>query len=234
MKSDLVNQLVEIRKRLIYILLGFVASFLLIFHFLNSIFIFVASPLLHYLQTGVKLVATDVLSPFFVPLKLGIIVAVFISLPNTIYQIWKYISPGLYLREKKMILPLIFFGVILFALGVVFCYYLVLPTLFKFVVSVKSINIEMFMDISKYLDFILTLFLVFGISFELPILIICLLYFGIVDTVKLRKFRPYIFVLCFVLAAIVTPPDVFSQSILALSLYVLYELGILSSYFIRK
>lgn len=227
MKSELISHLVEIRKRLIYILIGFFVVFLCLFHFVNDIFIFISKPLLHYLPSSTKLVATDVLSPFFVPLKLGAILAVFISLPNTIYQIWSFIAPALYRHERKLILPLCFFALFLFILGVSFCYYLVLPMMFKFIAHIKATDIDMFTDIGKYLDFVLTLFLVFGLSFQLPIIIVILLYFKLVELKGLKDLRPYIIVLCFIVAAIFTPPDVFSQTILAVSLYVLYELGML-------
>lgn len=230
MNSELINQLIEIRKRLIYILLGFVVTFLCIFHFVNNIFSFVAIPLLHYLPNNTKLIATDVLSPFFVPIKLGAILAVLFSMPNTIYQIWCYIAPGLYKQERKLILPLSLAAILLFILGIMFCYYLVLPLLFQFIAHIKADNIDMFTDISKYLDFILTLFLVFGLSFQLPIVIFGLLYFKVVDIKKLRSLRPYVIVICFIVAAIVTPPDVFSQTILAVSLCILYELGMLFAY----
>jgi len=228
--NELINQLVEIRKRLIYILIGFIIAFLCIFHFVNDIFSFVSLPLLHYLPSSTKLIATDVLSPFFVPLKLGAILAVLLSLPNTVYQVWCYVAPGLYKHERKLILPMSFAAIFLFILGLAFCYYLVLPMMFKFIAHIKANDIDMFTDISKYLDFILTLFLVFGLSFQLPIVIFVLLYLKLVEIKKLKSLRPYIIVLCFIVAAIVTPPDVFSQTILALSLYILYEFGMLFAY----
>lgn len=227
-------QLVELRKRLIYSLLGFIIVFAILFNFKNDIFNLIAAPLLEYLPSGTKLIATDVTAPFFVPLKINAIAALFLSLPNTVFQIWQYISPGLYKHERKLILFITLSAIVLFCLGILFCYFLVLPILFNFINHIKSAEIEMFTDIDKYFNLVLTLFSVFGISFQMPIAIFCLIYFKLVSITNIRKIRPYVFIACFILAAIVTPPDVLSQSLLALSLYILYELGIIAGSLLSK
>lgn len=229
MNEALVTQLIQIRRRLIFIFIGIILAFAILFNFRNNLFNLIATPLLKYLPTGTKLVATDVTAPFFVPLKITGIIAVFTSLPNTVFQIWQYVAPGLYRNERKLLLFIILFSIILFCIGILFCYFLVLPLLFNFISHIKADDIEMFTDINKYLDLVLTLFMVFGISFQMPIAIFCLTYFNLVSVITMRKLRPYIFVGCFILAAIVTPPDIFSQSLLALSLYILYEIGILAA-----
>jgi sec-independent protein translocase protein TatC len=194
----------------------------------------IAKPLLEYLPKGTKLIATDVMAPFFVPLKITAIAALVLSLPNTIFQIWQYVAPGLYKHERILLLFIILFSIILFITGILFCYFLVLPLLFNFISHIKASNIEMFTDINKYLDLVLTLSTVFGISFQMPIVIFCLIYFNLAQIETIIKLRPYVFVGCFILAAIVTPPDIFSQSILAISLYILYEFGIIATKILGK
>jgi len=229
MNEVLVTQLIELRRRLIFIFIGFILVFAILFNFKNNMFDQIAKPLLEYLPKGTKLIATDVIAPFFVPLKITAIAAIFLSLPNTIFQIWQYIAPGLYKHERKLLFFIIVFAILLFSLGILFCYFLVLPLLFNFISHIKANDIEMFTDINKYLDLVLTLFTVFGISFQMPIAIFCLIYFNLVEVTTIKKLRPYIFVGCFIMAAIVTPPDIFSQSILAISLYILYEFGIIAT-----
>jgi sec-independent protein translocase protein TatC len=178
MNEALVIQLIELRKRLIFIFIGFIIVFAILFNFKNNMFDQIAKPLLEYLPTGTKLIATDVMAPFFVPLKITAIAALIASLPNTIFQIWQYIVPGLYKHERILLLFIILFSIVLFILGILFCYFLVLPLLFNFISHIKASNIEMFTDINKYLDLVLTLFTVFGISFQMPIAIFCLIHFN--------------------------------------------------------
>lgn len=234
MNEHFIQQLIELRKRLIYALIGFIISILILLNFKNSLFQWVAKPLLKYLPTGAKLIATDVTAPFFVPLKIVALAALFVSLPNSIFQIWQFIAPGLYRHERKLIFLIIVAAIVLFISGILFCYFLALPLLFNFIGHFKAADVEMFTDISKYLDLVLTLFTVFGLSFQMPIAIFCLIYFNFVPIATIKKLRSYIFVGCFIVAAIVTPPDIFSQSILALSLYILYESGILAAKFFIK
>ena len=227
MNQEFVVHLIELRKRLIYILIGFLLVFAALFHFANEIYAVLANPLLTYLPRGTQLIATDVTSPFFVPLKLTAITAILFSLPNTVYQIWRFIVPALYQHERKLMLISIFCIIVLFISGMLFCYYIVLPALFSFIGRIKSQEITMLTDVSKYLDLVMDLFLVFGITFQTPVIIFLLIYFNIVQHSKLAGLRKYVFVACFIIAAIVTPPDVLSQTLLAIPLYLLYELGML-------
>ena len=227
MNTEFLIHLIELRKRLIYILIGVLIAFFGLFHFANTIYAIVSQPLLVYLPHGTQLIATDITSPFFAPLKLTAYVAIFISLPNTVYQIWRFVAPGLYLHEQKLIVASVMSVIILSTLGMLFCYFVVLPTLFNFIGHIKSQEITMLTDITKYLDFILNLFLVFAIAFQTPVVIFLLIYFGIVKHSKMASLRKYILVGCFIIAAIVTPPDVLSQTMLAIPLYLFYEIGML-------
>jgi sec-independent protein translocase protein TatC len=227
MNQDVIGHLIELRRRLIFILLGFLVVFLCLFHFSNNLYDGLAKPLLTYLPHGTQLIATDVTSPFFVPLKLTAIVAGLLSLPNTVYQIWHFIAPGLYRHEKKLMLITLISVIILFACGMLFCFFIVLPTLFNFIAKIKASDIAMMTDISKYLDLVLSLFIIFGTAFQMPIIIYLLIYFNIVTHTKMADMRKYMLVGAFIIAAIVTPPDILSQTMLAIPLYLLYELGLL-------
>jgi sec-independent protein translocase protein TatC len=225
--QEILEHLIELRKRLLYTIIGFLVVFLSIFHFANNIYLIISNPLLYYMPAGTKLIATDVTSPFFVPVKLTEIVAIFISLPNTIYQLWQFVAPGLYKHEKKLILVMIVAALALFLLGIVFAYFVVLPTLFNFINHFKAADISMLTDITKYLDLVLHLFVIFGFSFQMPIVIFLLIYFDVVHLETMIKMRKYYFVGSFIVAAIVTPPDVLSQTMFAIPFYLLYELGVL-------
>jgi sec-independent protein translocase protein TatC len=225
--DEITRHLIELRKRLIWIIAGYIFIFLCLAPFANHLYNLLSSPLLTYLPHGTQVVAIDVISPFFVPLKLVVLIALVISLPNICYQIWCFIAPALYRHEQRLFLGLSISVISLFMLGVLFCYFIVLPALFGFIAHIKASQITMMTDINNYLNFVLTLFTIFGICFQMPVIIFLLLRFKIVTVQKMRKLRPYMFVLCFVIAAIVTPPDVLSQTLLALPLYLLYELGIL-------
>ncbi len=229
MNQDIISHLTQLRIRLIFILIGFLVVFLSLYHFSNNLYDFLAHPLLSYLPKDTHLIATDVTSPFFVPLKLTGAVAILISLPNTIYQIWQFIAPALYRHEKKLMLITTTLVITLFILGVVFCFYIVLPTLFNFISKTKAPNIEMLADINKYFDLVLSLLIIFGIAFQMPIITYLLIYFKIVTHKKIISLRKYMFVIMFIIAAIVTPPDIISQIMLAIPLYLLYEIGILLS-----
>ncbi|MCE2706535.1 MAG: twin-arginine translocase subunit TatC [Proteobacteria bacterium] len=232
--QELVINLIELRKRIIYILIGLLIVFIPLFKFANQLYDILAKPLLRYMPVGTQLIATDITSPFFVPLKLALLCTFVISLPNTVYQIWQYTAPAMFRHEKRMIIVTFICVTILFALGIGFCYYVVLPVIFKFIGNIKSSDILMMTDIGKYADFVLDLFLVFGICFQTPIIVFLIIYFNLVNYVKIKKLRPYIFVGCFIIAAILTPPDVISQTLLAIPLYLLYELGLLISLIIKN
>ena len=231
--ENLTLHLIELRKRLIWTIIGFLLFFLVLSPWANQLYQQLASPISRFLPSGSQLIATDITSPFFVPLKLTAIVAFVLSLPNSLYQIWQFISPGLYKKEQKLFASIIASAFCLFLCGICFCYFLVLPAIFHFINHFKSVEITMFTDINKYLDFVLSLFIIFGIAFEMPVIIFLLIYFGILTIKKAQEMRSYIFVACFILAAIVTPPDVLSQTMLALPLFLLYELGILAACLFR-
>ena len=230
MNQELINNLIELRKRLIYCIIGFFVIFLCLFKFANTLYELLAQPLLSYIPLGTKLIATDITSPFFIPLKLTLLCAFFLSLPNSVYQLWQYVAPAMFRHEKRMLCITFMCVICLFILGVLFCYFLVLPTLFKFIGNIKSSEIAMMTDITKYFDFVINLFLVFGICFQAPVVVFLLIHFNLVSYTKMKKLRPYVFVSCFILAAILTPPDVLSQTMLALPLYILYEFGLLIAY----
>ncbi len=234
MTTEYINHLIELRKRLIFIIIGIIICFLALFHFANDIYQYLSIPLFKYLPTGTKLIATDITSPFFTPLKITLYVALFISIPHTLFQIWQFIAPALYKHEKILIFYFIVAALVLSVLGMLFCYYIVLPTIFKFIGQFKSHDIIMLTDITKYLDFVLKLFLIFALAFQTPIVIFLLIYFDIVSLSKMKSLRRYVIVGCFVVAAIVTPPDVLSQTILAIPLYLFYELGMLFAKLIKS
>lgn len=234
-KDQFVNHLIELRKRALFIIIGLVICILCLIPFCNDIYQIIAAPITKYLPANTQLIATEVIAPFSVPIKLAILIAVFISLPNTIYQIWRFISPALYKQEKLIIFSVVVSSILLFVIGVLFCYFLVLPAIFHFISNFKMEQITMMADIDKYLGFILSLFMIFGLAFETPVLVFLLIHFNILTINTASKIRKYVFVGCFIVAAIVTPPDVFSQTMLALPLYLLYELGIIASkLFIRQ
>ena len=227
MEQTFVVHLIELRKRLILTVLGFLLIFLSLFHWANLYYQLLAAPIAKFLPANTQLIASDITSPFLVPLKLVALLAFVLSLPNTLYQSWQFIAPALYKQEKRLILSIISSAFSLFLLGVAFCYFLVLPAIFHFVTQFKAPQITMLTDIDKYLSFVISLFMVFGLAFETPVIVFLLIRFGILSQAQAIKIRSYIFVGCFILAAIVTPPDVFSQTLLALPLYCLYELGLL-------
>ncbi|MBY0379484.1 MAG: twin-arginine translocase subunit TatC, partial [Burkholderiales bacterium] len=193
MHQELINNLIELRKRLVYIIIGIVVAFLGLSKFANDLYGLLTKPILAVAPLATKLIATDVTSPFFIPMKLTLICAIVISLPNTIFQIWQFLAPAMYVHEKKMLIITILYSSVLFMLGVIFAYYIILPTFFKFIGNFKSPLIEMMTDISKYFDFVLNLFLIFGITFQTPILVYLLIYFKLVSRDKLKKIRPYMF-----------------------------------------
>lgn len=228
-ESNFIHHLVELRKRLIFSIIGILLVFGCLFPFSNQVYQLLASPLSKFLPGHAELIATDITSPFFIPMKLTALLAFVISLPHTLFQIWQFIAPGLYRGERRLIASVIISSFALFILGVVFCYFLVLPAIFHFVGQFKAPEITMLTDISNYLNFVLSLFIIFGCAFEMPVIVFIIIRFGILSIAKARKIRSYMFVGCFIIAAIVTPPDILSQTMLALPLYLLYELGIIAA-----
>ena len=194
--------------------------------FAQKLYTFVAQPLMVNLPAGTSMIATDVIAPFFVPVKVTLMVAFLITLPHTLYQVWAFVAPGLYRHEKRLIFPVLFSSIVLFFAGMAFAYFFVFPVVFKFLAGVTPAGVSMATDIDKYLSFVLGMFVAFGVVFETPVVVILLNRMGVVSVAQLKTARAYVIVGAFVVAAIVTPPDVISQTLLALPLIVLYELGI--------
>lgn len=225
----LIDHLIELRGRLLRAVVGLVAVFLAFLPFANNLYAFLAKPLLAKLPAGGQLIATGVASPFFAPLKLAFFAAILVSVPWLLYQAWAFVAPGLYQRERRLALPLLASAVLLFYAGCAFAYFLVLPTVFGFLTQVTPEGVAMMTDIQAYLDFVLVIFLAFGASFELPVALVILAVLGWVTPKQLREWRGYAVVGVFVIAAIITPPDVISQLMLAIPMCLLYEVGIIAA-----
>lgn len=234
LQDTFISHLIELRDRLLRALIAVVVVFLGLFHWARQIYEMLAKPLLVALPKGGQMIATEVTTPFLVPVKVTLMVAFLISLPYVLYQIWAFVAPGLYRHEKRLALPLVMASVALFFLGMSFAYFLVMPLVFHFIVSFAPAGVAVMTDIGKYLSFVLTLFLAFGTTFEVPIVVIVLVKMGVVSVQKLREIRPYVIVGCFVVGAIFTPPDMLSQTMLAVPLWLLYELGVLVAAFMTR
>lgn len=224
----LIEHLLELRRRLLWVLGVWLLCFIAMVPFAQKIYTFMAEPLLVSLPAGNHMIATEVIAPFFVPIKVTLMASFIITLPHSLYQIWAFVAPGLYRHEKRLILPLLIASLLLFALGMTFAYYLVFPIIFKFLTGMTPAGVTMATDIDKYLSFVLGMFVAFGVTFEVPILVILLNRMGIVSVAQLKRARAYVVVGAFVVAAIVTPPDVLSQTLMALPLILLYEIGIVA------
>jgi sec-independent protein translocase protein TatC len=228
------EHLIELRDRLLRIVLAVTLVFLGVFPFANDLYSLLAKPLLRHLPEGGSMIATEVASPFLTPFKLALVCSVFAAMPVALYQIWAFVAPGLYRSERRLALPLLVLSVALFYLGMVFAYYAVFPLVFGFFTSVAPEGVQVMTDISKYLDFVLKLFFAFGMAFQVPIATIVLVSAGITTPEALAHKRPYIIVAAFVVGMLLTPPDVISQVLLALPMWVLFELGILLSKLVLK
>jgi sec-independent protein translocase protein TatC len=228
-EQPFLSHLVELRDRLIRMGLGILLALLVLFPFANTIYTYVAGPLMAQLPEGSSMIATQVASPFLAPFKLALVAAVFLSMPHTLYQIWAFVAPGLYRHEKRLAMPLLVSSIVLFYLGMVFAYYVVFPLVFAFMVATTPDGVSMMTDISAYLDFVLALFFAFGVAFEIPIATILLVATGIVTPEALASQRPYVIVGVFVVGMLLTPPDVISQTLLAVPMWMLFELGVFFS-----
>jgi sec-independent protein translocase protein TatC len=225
--SPLIEHLIELRNRLLYCICAVIIVFLGLVAFANDIYSFVAEPLIALLPEGTSMIATEVATPFLTPFKLTFFVSVVIALPYLLYQIWSFLAPGLYDNERSLIAPLIGSSVLLFYAGITFAYFIVFPLVFGFFTSVAPEGVTVMTDIASYLDFVIKLFLAFGIVFEIPVAIILLIRTGAVTPETLAAKRAYVVVGCFVLGMLLTPPDVISQVLLALPMWLLYEVGII-------
>lgn len=222
----LVQHLIELRNRLVRVLAFILVIFLGLFYFANDIYTLVSAPLQQFLPENSTMIATEVASPFLTPFKLTFFVAVFASMPFALYQIWGFIAPALYQREKRLAVPLLASSIALFYAGMAFAYVVVFPLIFGFFTSVGPADVTIMTDISHYLDFVLKLFFAFGFAFEIPIVAIILITTGATSAKALAKKRPMIIVFCFVFGMLLTPPDVLSQSLLAIPMWMLFEIGV--------
>lgn len=225
-QETFISHLIELRDRLLHTLIAVGVAFIPCFVFARDLYTLLATPLLAKLPAGSHMISTDVTGAFFVPMKVAMMVAFLVALPYVLYQVWAFVAPGLYQNEKKLAIPLIVTSTLLFFIGMAFAYFAVFPMVFKFVVGYTPEGVAMMTDINNYLSFVLTLFLAFGVTFETPIAVIILVRMNIVTVEKLREIRPYVVVGAFVVGAIFTPPDIVSQFMLAIPIWVLYEVGI--------
>jgi sec-independent protein translocase protein TatC len=224
--DSFISHLVELRDRLLRAIVAVLLVFLCLFPWAKELYSILAQPLLVALPQGGQMIATDVVGVFLVPMKVALLVAFVVALPYVLYQAWAFVAPGLYAHERQLVLPLVFASTALFIVGMAFAYFFVFPVVFKFMASIAPEGVAWMTDIEKYLSFVLTMFMAFGITFEVPVLVIVLVRAGFVSVAKLREIRPYVVVGAFVAGAIFTPPDVLSQLLLAVPLWLLYELGI--------
>jgi len=227
--KPMVAHLLEMRNRLLQCVLVVLLIFLGLFAYSNELYLYLSDPLVANLPLNSSMIATDVTSPFMTPFKLTLVLSTFAAMPFILYQVWAFVAPGLYKREKMIVVPLFLSSVLLFYAGMAFAYYLVFPLVFTFFTSVSPDGVLVMTDIRSYLDFVLKLFFAFGLSFEIPVAIVILSWMGLVDPSRLGKKRPYIFVLCFSLGMLLTPPDVISQILLAIPMWLLFELGLVLS-----
>jgi len=224
--ESFIAHLVELRTRLLHAVIAVLLVFICLFPWASDLYTLLAHPLLARLPKGGQMIATDVTTPFFVPLKVALMAAFLIALPYILYQIWRFVAPGLYAHEKRLVWPLIVASTILFFCGMAFAYFVVFPVVFGFITASAPQGVAVMTDIDKYLSFVLTMFMAFGITFQVPIAVVLLVRMGFVTVEKLRESRPYVVVGAFVAGAIFTPPDVVSQLMLAIPLWLLFEAGI--------
>jgi|TARA_B110001454_G_C12613882_1_gene389890 sec-independent protein translocase protein TatC len=231
-KMPIVQHLVELRSALLRSVIAIVIFFLMLFPFANEIYTFIAAPIVQAIP-GSNLIAIGVISPFLTPLKMSLILAVYIAMPYLLYQIWIFAAPALYRHEKKLILPLVVSSALLFYTGLLFSFYIVFPVIFNFLSSVGPSSVDFAPDIQYYLDFILKVSFAFGVAFEVPIATILLIMFGVTTAEKLKKNRAYIIIGSFVLGMILTPPDIISQFLIAIPMWLLFEAGLIFSAFFK-
>lgn len=232
--NNLISHLVELRNRILRALLSVLVVFLCLVYFAEDLYHYLARPLMAVLPENASMIATDVASPFFAPFKLTLVLSFFIAIPYVLYQVWAFIAPGLYKTEKKLVMPLLVSSTLLFYAGMAFAYFVVFPLAFAFFTSVAPSGVTVSTDITSYLDFVLKLFFAFGVSFEIPIAIILMCWTGVTDAKSLRAKRPFVIVGVFVIGMLLTPPDVISQTLLALPMWLLFEVGVIVGGFYSK
>ncbi|AUG98522.1 Sec-independent protein translocase subunit TatC [Pectobacteriaceae bacterium CE70] len=229
--QPLISHLIELRKRLINSIICVLVVFLALIYFANDIYQIVSAPLIKQLPAGASMIATDVASPFFTPIKLTMIISVFVAAPLVLYQVWAFVAPALYKHERRLMVPLLISSSLLFYLGMAFAYFVVFPLAFSFFAHTAPKGVMIATDINNYLDFVMALFMAFGVSFEVPVAIVLLCWSGVITPQDLKKKRPYVLVGVFVVGMLLTPPDVLSQTLLAIPMYLLFEVGIFCSRF---
>ena len=225
-QETFISHLVELRTRLLHAIIAVFVVLLCLFPWAKDIYALLAAPLIKALPSGATMIATDVTGTFLVPLKVTLMAAFLIALPYVLYQMWAFVAPGLYRHEKRLALPVIMSSVVFFALGMCFAYFVVFPIAFGFFAGYAPTGVQMMTDIDKYLSFVMTMFIAFGLTFETPVVVVVLVRMRVVSLDKLKSIRPYVIVGAFVIGAIFTPPDVISQCLLAVPLWLLYELGL--------
>jgi sec-independent protein translocase protein TatC len=228
-EQPLLSHLLELRSHLIKAIAGFFLVFLPLAYFSKEIYAVISAPLMKLLPAGTSMIATEVASPFLTPLKLSAVLAFVLAMPWILFQIWAFVAPGLYKHERRLVLPLLASSTGLFYGGIAFAYFLVLPVVFHFFIAIAPEGVSVMTDINKYLDFVLGLFIAFGVVFETPVAIVLMVWAGFVTPATLAKRRDYVLVGVFVVAAVLTPPDIFSQVMLAVPAYLLFELGIIAA-----
>lgn len=233
-EGSLISHLLELRDRLLRAVIAIAIVFAPLAFISNELFTLVAQPLIDRLPADTSIIATSLISPFMAPLKLALMTAVFLAMPFVLYQIWAFVSPGLYRHEKRFAIPLLLSSIMLFYLGVAFAYFVVFPLMFTFLTSTGPVGVRMMTDMSNYLDFVLLLFFAFGIAFEIPVATVLLAWTGIVKIETMSSNRGYVLLGIFIVAAFLTPPDAISQSFMAAPMYLLYELGIVFSRVLLK
>ncbi|MFZ5524635.1 MAG: twin-arginine translocase subunit TatC [Pseudomonadota bacterium] len=232
--ASFIAHLIELRTRLLHSAIALLLVFVCLFPWASDLYALLAQPMLAKLPKGGQMIATDVTTPFFVPLKVAMMAAFLIALPYILYQIWRFVAPGLYAHEKRLVVPLIVASTMLFFCGMAFAYFVVFPVVFGFITASAPQGVAVMTDIDKYLSFVLAMFMAFGVTFQVPVAVVLLVRMGFVTVAKLREIRPYVVVGAFVAGAIFTPPDVVSQFMLAVPLWLLYEAGIVVASWVGK
>ena len=233
-QETFLSHLFELRDRLVRSLVVVGIAFLPCFFYAAELYDLVAMPMMRTLPEGSKMIATGVITPFFIPMKIALVVAFLAALPYLLYQAWAFVAPGLYAHEKRLVAPLVISSTVLFFVGMAFCYFFVFGTVFAFIAQFAPKSITVAPDIEAYFNFVLGMFIAFGVTFEVPVVVVVLVLTGLVSTEKLREIRSFVIVGAFVVAAVVTPPDVVSQLMLAIPLCLLYEVGIFVARFVEK
>jgi sec-independent protein translocase protein TatC len=233
-EETFLSHLIELRSRLVKCLLAFVIASAPMLYFSSELYDLLALPLMKSLPEGSRMIATGVITPFIIPMKIAFTAAFVATIPYTLYQAWAFVAPGLYTHEKRLALPLVVSSTVLFVAGMLFCYFIVFGRVFKFITSFAPKSISVAPDIEAYFNFVLSMFLAFGLAFEVPVVVVVLIIAGLVNVEQLREWRGYVIVAIFIVAAIVTPPDVVSQVALALPMCLLYEAGIVVGQIVQK